>query len=270
MPPAYRPLLNFMIIGAQKCGTTALAHFLGQHPQIRMSTEKEPHLFDAQEYSAQWTPQQIDQRYLAFFTASSIEGTSGTPAFAEAPDHDLVRGEATPIYLFLPEIAPELKRYNPDLKMIVLLRDPVQRAISHYYMEKNKNYEPLPLWLAMLSESWRLWRCRGRLRRGSAWRRHSYRRRGLYSRQLTNLYRHFDQGQVLLMRTDDLARHHEAALQRVFDFLGVRPHAGIEARTIFAGERGYRRHSVVSRLLRLSYLPEFARMRRFRISSISA
>ena len=271
MPHAYRPLLNFMIIGAQKCGTTALAHFLGQHPRIQMSFRKEPHLFDAPDYSPRWTPGQIDEHYRPYFSAGSngtpTGGSNGTPTGAtirETSDDGLMRGEATPIYLFLPEIAPELRRYNPDLKLVVLLRDPVERAISHYYMEKNKGYERLPLWLALLCESWRLWRCGDPRRYGSAWRRHSYRRRGLYSLQLRNLFRHFEAGQVQLVRAEDLIRQHEAVLGRLFGFLGVEEFGEIEAQTVFEGERGGRRHALVELLLRASYLVEFIRMRRFK------
>lgn len=273
MPEVYRPLLNFMIIGAQKCGTTALAQFLGQHPHIIMTSEKEPHLFDAPDYSADWTSEQIDERYRPYFTSDTDSekgtptlGRAGTPALEETPVEGLVRGEATPIYLFLPEIAPELKRYNPDLKVIVLLRDPVERAVSHYYMEKSKGYEQLPFWLTLVCESLRLRRCGNPRRRGSAWRRHSYRRRGLYSVQLRNLFRHFDAAQVMVMRAEDLARHHDEVLKRVFEFLEVEDYPGIQAQTVFEGARDGRRHRVVSWLLRMSFLPESIRMRRFKVA----
>ena len=172
-PGPYRPMLDFMIVGAQKCGTTALAHFRSQHPEIGMASPKEAHLFDSPKYSSDWTPEQIDERYRPF-----LEHCTGAA----------VRGEATPIYMFLPEIAGELKRYNPDLKLIVLLRDPVERAISHFYMEKNRDKEHLPLWLALLAEPFRLRRREDAKHVDSHLRRHSYRRRGLYSLQLRNLY----------------------------------------------------------------------------------
>ena len=124
MPESYRPMLGFMLVGAQKCGTTALAHFLSQHPEIEMASPKEVHLFDSSTYSRGWSGQRIDEHYRPHF-----EQRAGAA----------IRGEATPIYMFLPGIASELKRYNPDLKLIVLLRDPVERAISHYYMEKNRD-----------------------------------------------------------------------------------------------------------------------------------
>ena len=301
MASVYRPLLDFMIVGAQKCGTTALAHYLGQHPHIRMSSIKEPHLFDSPEYSPTWTPQQIDERYRPFFQLDTSEGTpaegtptaeegtptdeesssdtegtptaegtpttaEGTPTGEEPSSGILVRGEATPIYLFLPEIAPELMRYNQNLKLIVLLRDPVERAISHYYMERNRGDEQLPLWRALLSEPWRLRRCVDARRQGSAWRHHSYWRRGLYSLQLRNLYRYFYAGQVLLVRSEHLAQRHDQALQRIFRFLGVSAHQGIEARRVFEGKRDGRRHQVTSWLLRLFYLPEFIRLRRIKTS----
>ena len=67
MPDTYRPKLGFMIVGAQKCGTVALHRFLSRHPEIGMSSRKEVHLFDAPEYSNDWTPEQIDERYLPHF-----------------------------------------------------------------------------------------------------------------------------------------------------------------------------------------------------------
>ena len=246
MSDTYRPKLGFMIVGAQKCGTTALAHFLSQHPEIGMASPKEVHLFDSPKYSTDWTPEQIDERYQPFFCHCAGE---------------TIRGEATPIYMFLPGIARELKRYNPDLKLVVLLHDPVERAISHYYMEKNRDKEHRPLWLALLSEPARLRRCRDARAHGSAMRVWSYRRRGLYSLQLGNLYRFFDQDRVLIIRARDLLERHDAVLRRVFAFLGVSEHVRIAPEIVFKGDRGGRRHRGVSWLLRLSYLAEFVRLR---------
>ena len=247
MPETCRPRLGFMIVGAQKCGTTALAHFLAQHPEIGMAAPKEVHLFDSPKYSRAWTPEQIDERYRPFF-----DHCAGAT----------VRGEATPIYMFLPGIARELKRYNPELKLIVLLHDPVERAVSHYYMEKNRGKESRPLWLALLSEPVRLRRCKDACAHGSAMRVWSYRRRGLYSLQLRNLYRFFDRDRVLIVRTRDLPN---APLCRAS--AGVSPFSECpnrcesSPRTVFRGDRGGRRHRAVSWLLRLSYLAEFARLR---------
>ena len=245
-PAAYRPKLGFMIVGAQKCGTSALAHFLSQHPEICMASPKEVHLFDSPKYSSDWTPEQIDKRY-----GSRLAHCSGVR----------ILGEATPSYMFVPEIGRDLARYNPDLKLIVLLRDPVERAVSHYYMEKNRGRERRPLWFALLREPFRLRRCRDGRVQGSVTQRCSYRTRGLYSLQLRNLYRFFDRDQVLVVGSRELLERHDEVLRRVFAFLGVPEHVRIAPEVVFQGERGDRRHRTVSWLLRLSYLAEAARLR---------
>ena len=246
MPEFYRPKLSFMIVGAQKCGTTALAYFLSQHPEIGMASPSEAHMFDSPQYSRDWSPEQIDERYRPYF--SHCTGAA-------------IRGESTPMYMFLPDIAPELKRYNPDLKLIVLLRDPVERAISHYYMEKARDREHLPLWMAVLSEPFRTSRSGDPREFDSVLRVFSYRRRGLYGLQLRNLYRYFGKGMVLVICNRDLLQRHDAVLRRVFNFLGVSAHVRIAREIVRKGGGGDRSHLVVSCLLRLSYLVEFVRLR---------
>ena len=252
VPDACGPKLDFMIVGAQKCGTTALAHFLSRHPGIGMADPKEAHVFDAPDYSGDWSPEEIDERY--------------RPSFEHCPGA-AIRGEATPFYMFLPEIARELERYNPELKLIVLLRDPVERAVSQYCMERGRGDERLPLWLALSSEPFRLRRCRDTRQPDSAMRRHSYRRRGLYSLQLRNLYRFFRKDRVLVIRTRDLLQHHDAVLRQVFAFLGVSGDVRIAPGMIYpdaprrGGSAGAGVHRTVSWLLKLSYLAESVRLR---------
>ena len=241
-----RPKLDFVIAGAQKSGTTALAHFLSQHPDIAMAAA-EGHLFDSPDYSPTWTPAEIDQRYRRRF---------------EPTDGASLHGESTPIYLFLADVPRELARYNPDLLVIVALRDPVERAISHYAMERARGREHLPLWLALLAEPFRLRRCRNPRRRESAARRHSYRSRGLYSRQLRNFYDAFPRDRVRVLRAEDLLADHDGVLERTFAFLGVRRDVRIPPEIVFAGEPGTRGHRILRWLLRVSLLVESARLRR--------
>ncbi len=253
-PTPYRPRLAFMIAGAQKCGTTALVQFLDAHPEIGMSSLKEVHLFDDPQYSSDWSAEEIDERYRPHFAHCRFTGLAG----------ETVLGEATPVYLFLRGVPAELKRYNPELRLIVLVRDPVERAISHYYMEKGRAGERRPLWQALLLEPIRLRRSRDPRHPQSAHRVHSYRARGLYSRQLREVYRFFDKDHVLVLRTEDLLAHHDEVLRRVFGFLQVSCEVRVPAEVVLAGERGGRKHRFVSLLLRLSYLVESARMRRLR------
>ena len=247
-----RPLLDFMIVGAQKCGTTALWQFLGQHPDIGMTSPKECHVFDGESYNPAWSQRDVDVRYaqpLAHSTRARI------------------RGEATPSYLYLPDVAAKLRRYNPTLKLIVALRDPVDRAVSDYYMQKGRGRETRPFWLALLLEPFRLCRdANANLPRSEA-REHGYRTRGLYSIQLRNLYQHFPRQRVLIVHSADLRNRHDATLRRVFQFLGVAPDVRIPSGIVFAGPQPRRTHRVARALLRLSYVAETARLRRMTAES---
>ena len=100
---------DFLILGAQRCGTSSLHHWLSQHPDIWLPDEKELHFFDLNWHAGpSW--------YRGMFT-----------------DDGRVVGEATPIYLFYPNVDDWVHEVAPDCKFIVLLRDPVDRAYSHYH-----------------------------------------------------------------------------------------------------------------------------------------
>lgn len=224
--------LDFMIVGVQKGGTTALAYFLNQHPALAIAGCKEVHLFDAADYSPNWTREHINQRYLEHFTAGN----------------DKLLGEATPIYCYWPEIAPELQRYNPQLKLILILRDPVERAISQYVMERSRGDEQLPIWLAFLLEPIRLWLSPGR-GGGSSRRCHSYISRGHYYRQLENLRQYFPDAQILVIENTQLTNHHQETLERVCDFLGVNSNCLPDAMSVFSGDYDRNRHNLLRKLL---------------------
>ncbi|MDE0192353.1 MAG: sulfotransferase domain-containing protein [Gammaproteobacteria bacterium] len=238
-------LVDFVIAGAQKGGTSALAHFLSQHPAVAMAP-REGHVFDSPDYSPDWTPEEIDVRY-----ARRIERPPGAA----------LCGESTPIYLFLPDVAAQLRRYNPALKVVVILRDPVERSLSHYAMERGRGNEHRPLWFALLAERWRLRRCPDPRGPESAARRHSYRSRSLYSGQLRNLFAAFPANQVLVLRSEDLRLRHDETLENVFAFLGVSVSVRIPSEAVFKGPETVGKHAVVRWLLRLSYAAESRRLR---------
>lgn len=229
--------LDFMIVGVQKGGTTALSHFLAVHPQLAMAEGKEVHLFDAPDYSPHWSVDEINQRYSAHF--------NGVAAGS-------LHGEATPIYCYWPEIAPELKRYHAGLKLIVLLRDPVERAISQYAMERARGDEAQPLWLALLLEPYRLWRDASRNPR-SARRCHSYRGRGNYVRQIENLRLFFPDEQILVIENNELIAEHQHTLQKVCRFLGVSADNFSEPARIFTGDYDRSHYQIVRWLLSCYY-----------------
>ena len=240
-----RPL-NFMIVGAQKSGTTALAEFLGEHPDIEMASPKEVHVFDNLECFCAENRATVDQRY--------------EQAFGNKDVVSCLTGEATPIYLFFTDIASSLAEYNPDLKLIVLLRDPVQRAYSHHQMESRRQAERWPFWLALMLEPFRLMLDRHPRRDGSSHRIHSYRSRGLYARQLAAIYRVFPPEQVLILYNEDLRHDHEQTLARVFRFLNVSLHR-VEPRTVFAQGVTLNPRGLTGRLLKQSFQREYRRLR---------
>lgn len=202
------PRIGFLIGGVQKSGTTALARHLADHPELALPKNKEAHVFDAPGFDDRWSTAEIDARY--------------APHFPACATGKVVHGDATPMYLFHPLLVQRIARYNPAMRWIVMLRHPVERAYSHYRMERRRGEERWPMWPALLLERCRL---RGKwddLGPGSAIRRFSYRARGDYATQLDTLYRHFPSTQVLLVRDTWLASDPAATLARIQTFLGVK------------------------------------------------
>ena len=136
------------------------------------------------------------------------------------------------------------------LMVVVLLRDPAERAVSHFHMERARGAERRPFWLALLLEGFLLARDRDPRRQGSPTRERGYRARGLYDRQLENLYRHLPMDHVLVVRQADLLAEHHATLRRMFAFLGADAAVHVPPARVFAG--GPRpRHRLAKALLRV-------------------
>jgi len=217
-----RPRVRFVIGGAQKCGTSALASYLAEHTGLALPAGKEAHVFDAPDFDEAWDAGAVDRRYAEHF--------------AHAPPEALC-GDATPIYLFHPRSIARIARYNPAMRWIVLLRDPVERALSHYWMERGRGTETWPLWPALLAERWRLRGHRDDFAPDSPLRRFSYRARGDYARQLDALFARFPREQVLILLAHDLAKRPGPCLERVYAFLEVDPPAQAPAaRSVFSGD----------------------------------
>lgn len=216
-----QPLVCFLIGGVQKAGTSALARYLAAHPQVRLPAQKEAHVFDAPDFDEACSVAVLDGRYREHFQ-DDLAGC--------------LVGDATPIYLFHPRLVQRIARYNPAMRWIVLLRDPVDRAISHYRMESARGTESWPLWAAMLFERWRL---RGHwqdLSADSPLRVHGYRARGDYARQLDGLFAQFPRDQVLLLKSTQLRDQPAQSMAEVYRFLGLpHPDRAPTFEAVFAG-----------------------------------
>lgn len=107
--------LQFLIIGAQKCGTSSLFYYLLQHPELALPEKKEIHFFDAKH-----------QNGIGWYEDH----------FSHKKKADKQTGEATPYYLFHPLVPQRIAIHYPQIKLIVLLRSPIDRAYSHFWMIK--------------------------------------------------------------------------------------------------------------------------------------
>lgn len=199
----WRKLPDFIIIGVQKGGTTSLFNYLKRHPDLELSSSKEVHYYDIH-YSKglHW--------YRSFFPYM----TSGK-----------ITGEATPYYIFHPQAAYRIKKDLPGVKLIVMLRDPVHRAYSHYQMERKKDiiatFEN-----AIANEPERIATETIKLIRDPEYRSmphmtYSYLSRGRYSEQLKIWFNYFSKDQFLFIKSEDFFDNPKEELKKVYSFLKI-------------------------------------------------
>lgn len=121
---------NLFIVGAPKSGTTLLYHFLNDHPEAFMSAPKETNFF---------TYTQIKKQNL-YYGAEKIQSLDQYERLFESAQKEKIIGEGSVSYLFYPNAAQELQQYNPKSNIIILLRNPAERAISHFLMDSRLGF----------------------------------------------------------------------------------------------------------------------------------
>jgi len=188
--------VDFVIGGTQKGGTSALDSFLRQHPGICMpDTKKELHFFDREKDDIDY------KKYHA--------------NFKPRPEQRAI-GEASPIYMYWETAPYRIWKYNPKMKWILALRNPVERAFSAWNMETKRGKEKLPFAETIEKEPER---CREAL--PLQHRVYSYIDRGFYAHQVRRLFNIFGKDNCLVLLNEELRNDHEKTLRRVFEFLGV-------------------------------------------------
>ncbi len=195
---------NFLIIGAAKAGTTSLSNYLQQHPEIYMSSRKEPKFFlfegknlnpsDPIDHKA---INQIDD-YLSLFQNVSSEKAIG---------------EVSPAYITSPEAAKRIQFHIPNVKLVAILRDPSERAYSHFIHMIQKGIEPLSDFAKALHEDEHYI--------GGYLRKRPYVRMGFYYAQLKPYFEIFDRNQIQVLLFDDLRINSTKLLKEIFGFLEV-------------------------------------------------
>lgn len=199
---------NFFIVGAAKCGTSSLFHYVELHPDVYMSPIKEPHYF-------------CDDYFPMHFTGPGDEGFSQNRLrnmedylrLFEAGNLKKIRGEGSVYYLYFDGIAEQLLEFNPDAKVVIVLRNPVQRAYSAYMHTVRDGRETLTFEEALEREQSRreegyqpLW-----------W----YRELGRYSAQVERYIKAFPSNQLKIFLFEDL-RDTAKAVKDTFSFLNLR------------------------------------------------
>jgi hypothetical protein len=224
-----RPLPDYLIIGAKRSGTTSLHRWLLAHPDVLPlfpSARRLPlrddikgvHYFDASpERSVRW--------YRSHFpTAASRALASRRGGGAR-----VVAGEASPYYLHHPHAAARAARVVPEARLIVLLRDPVERAWSHWKEQRRRGFEPLATFEEALdAEPARLAGEAERLAADAAYRsfaheHQSYAATGRYLEPLARWQAAFPPEQLLVLRSEDAFADPQGTFTRVLEFLGLRP-----------------------------------------------
>lgn len=208
------PLVNFIVVGVQKAGTTALFDYLGDSPAVALSKVKEVHFFDDE--TVDWSRPDYGPYHAQFESAAPTA----------------LHGEATPIYLYWPGSLERIAAYNPNIRLIVMLRDPVERAWSHWRMEYSRGVETHPF-------SWCIREGRQRLFAAEPWgvhREFSYVERGFYGEQIERLFSTFPREQVLVLTADGLREQPGESLGQVANFLEIPRGGAVEHRDVHVGQ----------------------------------
>lgn len=214
-----RPLPDYLIVGCKRGGTTSLFNYLVAHPGILnmypavRGTKSTDFFFKGGDHTTRW--------YRSHFPSETYRR-----GLRRSLGYRAISGEASPYYMWDPRVAAKVRATAPDVKTIVLLRDPVKRAWSHYQERRENGVEPLSFAQAVAAEDARLAGELDLMRADPGYYSeahdfYSYRSRGVYAPQIRNWLAHFPREQVHLMYAEDLYRDTEAALGSVCDFLGV-------------------------------------------------
>jgi hypothetical protein len=207
-----RPGPDFLIIGGQKCGTTSLYQYLLRHPNVAPASKRSIRFFD---HGPNWAKGAVWYRS-HFPFAPGRRTPAGRPLV----------GESTPAYLFHPLGAARVQEVAPQARLIVLLRNPVDRAYSHYHHMYRRGREPLPFEEALAREPERLAADRERLAADPGHdpihlRWHSYLARGCYVEQLEAWLSRVDRSRMLIILTEELAAEPGEVMAGTHAFLGL-------------------------------------------------
>ncbi len=206
----YGKLPNFLIIGAQKCGTSYIFNHLMSHPQIVKPSTKEVNYFSwLYSKGLEWYKNNFPEMYNT-----------------DENNKKIITGEATTNYLFHPLTPMRVKKIIPDVKIIVSLRNPIDRAYSHYQMSVKNGFETLPFEDAIAYEKERLNGEKEKIiKNGSynslSFKNFSYLSRGKYVEQLQNWLNYFPKEQFMIFSAEKLRNENSKILSEIYKFIDI-------------------------------------------------
>jgi hypothetical protein len=209
-----RTLPDFLVVGSTRCGSTSIYHYLTAHPAVAPAVRKEIHFFDNQfSRGVGWYRRQFPSLVLG-------------PLVARVRRRAFATGESTPYYLFHPHAARRVAAVAPAMRLVALVRDPVDRAWGDYHNKVARGFETLSFAEALDAEDRRL---AGEVERMAedesyysfAHQHFTYRAKGRYSEQLERWLSYFPREQLLVLRSEDLYADPTGATRSVASFLGL-------------------------------------------------
>ncbi len=206
---------NLFIVGAAKCATTSFHDYLNQHPAVCMSHLKEPNYFSNEE---------IKKDNLYYLKANLIDSLSEYEKLFDKKNQYSIYGESSVSYLSYTETAAKIKKYNPEAKILIFLRNPVERTYSHYLMDytagyfdvkleeiiKNKNISPV-IYNQIIGLSH-------------------------FHSQIKNYFDMFDSKQIKIVIYEDFVENLESSMESIEEFLSIAKYD----KYIFTKENSYR------------------------------
>ncbi len=208
-------LPNFLVIGAPRSGTTMLHYSLGQHPEIFVSPNKETNffLFDG----IDGPPSGINARDLDLINYRAVTTFEAYAAlFADATDEHRAIGESSPSYLVCPEVAPRIRARLPRARLVAILRQPVEQALSLYKVQRGGSVPAEGLTEGFV-EALSAEQARSPARRDGL----AITEYGLYHRHLAAFFEHFDRRQIKVVLLEEMQRDSAPFFTDLFRFLGV-------------------------------------------------
>ena len=203
--------VDFFIVGAPKAGTTSLYHYLSEHPQVEMSSQKEPDYFSDKAIHKQ-----------GMYYGKNRVNTLDKYESLFVQKESVVYGEGSVSYLFYDNVAEDIKKYNPNAKIIIMLRNPIERAFSHYLMDYR---------LGLISDSFENVIAKKSNHKNAHLFHQQYIEVSKYAKQIQRYLDFFEKKNILFIDYEDFKKNGSRTVGQVYDFLNISTEFTADANT---------------------------------------